>query len=283
MMFTCKNLLISGLIQSGSNFLMTMKRLLLLVLLFTVSLGFSQDKDKTLQKSNDYVYEGNALIEDDFIAAEKEYRKAISKKPDNTPAPYNLGNAYYNSGHYNEALLRHVEAANLATSKVDKHRAYHNIGNTLMKQKQCKEAVEAYKNALRNDPTDEESRYNLAIAKECAKQQGGGGGGEDDKEDEDKKEEEKDEEKKDEGNDDQDKKDGDDQEDEEGKPKDEKDNKKDGDARNEKKESEPQQGKLSPQQVKSLLEAMNNQERKVQEKMNAKKVKGVKVKTEKDW
>jgi tetratricopeptide (TPR) repeat protein len=282
MMISCKNLLLSGLNQNGSNFLIGMRSLWLIVLLFTAFPGFAQDKDKALQKSNNYVYEGNALIEDDFVAAEKEYRKAISKKPDNTPAPYNLGNAYYNSGHYNEALLRHVEAANLAVSKEDRHRAYHNIGNTLMKQKQCKQAVEAYKNALRNDPTDEESRYNLAIAKECAKEQGGGGGGEDDKKEEDKEEEQEQENKNDEGNDEQDKKDGDDQEDEEGKPQDEQD-KKDGDPRNEKKESQPQQGKLSPQQVKSLLEAMDNQERKVQEKMNAKKVKGERVKTEKDW
>ena len=44
-----------------------------------------------------------------------------------------------------------------------------------------------------------------------------------------------------------------------------------------------QPGQLSPQQIKNLLEAMNNQEQKVQEKMNAEKQKGVKVKTEKDW
>ena len=139
-----------------------------------------------------------------------------------------------------------------------------------MNRKQCKEAVEAYKNALRNDPADEESRYNLALAKECAEQQGGGGGGEDENEDEEKQDEnEENEDQKDEGNEKEDNKEGDDKEDEEGKPKDEKDDKKDGDARNEKKEQQPQQGKLSPQQVKSLLEAMNNQERKVQEKINA--------------
>lgn len=278
-----KNLLISSLYRNVSNDLITMKKLLPLVLIFSVSMAMPQEKDKALQKSNDYVYEGNVLIDDDFIAAEKEYRKAISEKPNNTPAPYNLGNAYYNTGHFNEALLRHVEAANLATTKAEKHNAYHNIGNTLMHRKQCKEAVEAYKNALRNDPADEESRYNLALAKECAKQQGGGGG-EDENEDEEKQDEnEENEDQKDEENDKEDNKEGDDKEDEEGKPKDEKDDKKDGDARNEKKKQQPQQGKLSPQQVKSLLEAMNNQERKVQEKINAQKVKGEKIKTEKDW
>ena len=41
--------------------------------------------------------------------------------------------------------------------------------------------------------------------------------------------------------------------------------------------------KLSPQQIKNLLEAMNNEENKVQEKMNASKTKGIKVETDKDW
>lgn len=258
------------------------KYTLVAVLMLMASLAFAQEKDKALQNSNDLVYEGNELVEDDFIAAEKEYRRAISIKPSNTPAPYNLGNAYYNSGHYNEALIRHIEAAELATTKADKHRAYHNIGNTLMKKKLCKEAIEAYKNALRNDPSDDESRYNLAIAKECARNQGGGGGGgEDDQEQDD--EEEKDQEQNQEGDDQEDKNDGDDQEDQDGKPSDENDQKNEGEGRNEKKEQEPRQGKLSPQQVRSLLEAMNNQERKVQEKINAQKVKGPKVKNEKDW
>lgn len=260
-----------------------MKQIIVIIVILITTFSFAQEKDKALQKSNDYVYDGNILVDEDFVAAEKEYRKAISEKPSNTSGTYNLGNAYYKTGLYSEALQRHIETAKLATTKIEKHQAYHNIGNALMQQKQCKEAVEAFKNALRNDPTDEETRYNLVIAKECAEQQGGGGG-DDDKEDEDKKDsDEKEDENKDEGNDKEDKKDGDDKEDKDGKPKDEKGDKKDEDPKNEKKKQQPERGKLSPQQVKNLLEAMNNQEKKVQEKINAKKVKGEKVKTEKDW
>jgi len=266
-----------------------MKYLILVISILTASLSLAQEEDKALQKSNDYVYEANALVKEDFVAAEQEYRKAISKKPSHVPGAYNLGNAYYTSKLYSEALLRHLETVKLATTKFDKHQAYHNIGNALMQQKQCKEAVEAFKNALRNDPTDEETRYNFVLAKECAEQQGdgGGGGGDDDKENEDKKDQDKEnedkkdgddkeDENKDEGDDKEDKKEGDDKEDKDGKPKDEKGDK-------EEQKPQPQQGKLSPQQVKNLLEAMNNQEKKVQEKINAKKVKGKKVKTEKDW
>ncbi len=257
-----------------------MKKIIVIITILISSVSFAQEKDKALQKSNDYVYDGNKLVDEDFVAAEKEYRKAISEKPSNTSGAYNLGNAYYKSGYYSEALLRHLESAKSATNKTDKHQAFHNIGNALMQQKQCKEAVEAFKNALRNDPTDDQTRYNLALAKECAKQQGGG---DDDKEDEDKKDgDDKEDENKDKGDDKEDKKDGDDKDDKDGKPKDEKG---DNDKENPKKEKKKQrqQPKLSPQQVKNLLEAMNNQEKKVQDKINAKKVKGVKVKTEKDW
>ncbi|MBE9488719.1 MAG: aerotolerance regulator BatC [Bacteroidetes bacterium] len=268
-----------------------MKQLIVIIVILITTFSFAQEgKDKSLQKSNDYVYQGNVIVDEDFVAAEKEYRKAISEKPSNTTGAYNLGNAYYKTGLFNEALQRHLETAKLATTKKEKHQAFHNMGNALMQQKQCKEAVEAFKNALRNDPTDEETRYNLVIAKECAEQQGDGGGGDNDKENEDKKDQENkdkkegDDEKdenKDKGDDKEDNKEGDDKEDKDGKPKDDRgDNK---DSKNEKKEQKQQSGKLSPQQVRNLLEAMNNQEKKVQEKINAKKVKGEKVKTEKDW
>ena len=72
-------------------------------------------------------------------------------------------------------------------------------------------------------------------------------------------------------------------EDEDGKPKDDNGNQNDKDPNKDKGQPKPQPGKMSPQQVKNLLEAMNNEEKKVQEKMNASKTKGVKIQTEKDW
>lgn len=270
-----------------------MKYLTLLLLFFT-SVTFSQDNEKekeqllATKKSNDFVYEANELMNDDnFISAEKEYRKAISKQPTSVAGTYNLGNSYYKKGNYEEALYRQQQAAKNATDKSSKHKAFHNIGNILMKNKQCKEAVEAYKSALRNDPTDDETRYNLGLAKECAEQQKDDQPDENQDKDKDKQDENKDkdqdnkdqqdQDKKDKKDDqkDQDKKDGDDQKDQE-KPKDEK-------GKDENQQQKPQPGKLSPQQIKNLLEAMNNQEQKVQEKINADKQKGVKVKTEKDW
>ena len=263
---------------------------LILFLLVSIS-GSAQKEEAQISLSNNYVFEGNSLVDENFIEAEKKYRLGVSAKQKNAAGSYNLGNAYYKSELYDEAMLRYLEAVNNSGLKLEKHKAYHNIGNTLMQQKRCKEAVSAFKNALRNSPSDDESRYNLALAQECAKEQGDGEGedkdkdkdeNKDDKEnsDENKDNEEK---NKDKGGEDEEKKEGDDKEDEDGKPKDDNGNQNDKDPNKDKGQPKPQPGKMSPQQVKNLLEAMNNEEKKVQEKMNASKTKGVKIQTEKDW
>lgn len=286
---------------------MNMKNLVIVVLTLTVSVCFSQEKDEqaqlALKKANNYVYEGNQLINDnEFVAAEMEYRKALSENPSSAVGAYNLANSYYKKGSLEESLFRQQQVVETSSSKEEKHKAFHNIGNILMKGKKCKEAVEAYKNALRNNPTDEETRYNLGIAKECAEQQKDqqdqnkdNKDNEDKKDQQDENKDQQDQDQKDKEGDnkedqkdkgDQDKKEGDDKKDEEGKPKDEKqdqDKGKQDDQKKDQQQPKPQPGKLSDQQIKSLLEAMNNQEQKVQEKMNAEKQKGVKVKTEKDW
>lgn len=211
-----------------------MKQLLSTLLVLVAFSLSAQEENKVVelkQKANNLVYEANALVaSEDVIAAEMEYRKALSKQSNNVAGAYNLANMYYKKDSFDEALFRLKEAANNAETKSEKHKAFHNIGNILMKNEQCKEAVEAFKNALRNNPKDEETRYNLALAKECAKNEDGGGEenkedeNQDKKEDQEKEQENKEDEKKDDNKDegDQDKKDGDKEEDENGKPKDEK-------------------------------------------------------------
>jgi len=260
-----------------------MKNLITYILfLFSIAI-FAQDKteDKKLKKRENkalnYVADANDLASaDSFVEAEMEYRKALSLKPTQVAGAYNLGHQYY-------------QALKSAVTKTEKHSAFHNIGNILMQEEKCKEAVEAYKNALRNNPSDDETRYNLGLAKDCAVNQEDepqeedkeGDDNKDKDENEDQKDKEKEQEdKKDEG--DQDEKEGDKDQDKDGKPEDEKEkDKKEGDQKKE--EKQPQPGQMSPQQIKNLLEAMENQEQKVQEKINAEKVKGVKVQTDKDW
>ncbi|SHJ51463.1 TPR repeat-containing protein [Maribacter aquivivus] len=278
----------------------------LLVVLFVCFSSLAQEvdekeKQKSLQTSTNLTWDANkALSEDDFIAAEVDYRKAISKSADNSAAPYNLGNAYYENETYNEAFGRFKEAGEASTSKADKHKAYHNMGNVFMKRKDYAKAVEAYKEALRNDPTDEETRYNLALAKELLKKEQDENKQDQDDKDKDKDQDEnKDQDKKDEG-DNEDKKDQgedgdkgdegdkdeekkDDNKDGEGDKSDQKKKPEQGDGDNEQEQQQPRPNQLSKQQVDNLLRAMQNAEKKVQDKIDAKKVKGAKIKTEKDW
>ena len=107
-----------------------------------------------------------AIENNEFITAEVAYRKAIAIEENKATGSYNLGNAYYKNSKNEEALSRFVNAAKVATTKPQRHQAFHNLGNALMNQKEYSGAVEAYKNALRNNPSDDQSRYNLALAKD---------------------------------------------------------------------------------------------------------------------
>jgi len=236
-----------------------------------------------MSQQNEYesfIEKGNNSFEENSVLSEQNYRKAISVSPEFIKGQYNFSNTLYDNEYYDEALLNQLEASKYAKTTADKHVIFHNIGNILMKKKMCKEAVEAYKNALKNNPKDDESRYNLALAKDCAKEDENEKESESEDEDEDK---EKDKEK--DQNEDQ-KDDKDQQGNEEKENEDQKENNKDDkDQQSEDKnnDNKPREKKLSPQQIKNILEAMNQEESKVQEKMNAKKLKGVKLKNEKDW
>jgi hypothetical protein len=148
-----------------------------------------------------------------------------------------------------------------------------------MKEKDYSNAVEAYKNALRNDPSDEESRYNYALAKKMLKDNPPPKDKNKDKnkdKDKDKKDDKKDpnkdkkDDKKDKGdNKDKDKKDGNDKKDKQDKGEGEK--------------PQPKPSGASKQRIDNLLDAVNNEEKKVQEKVNAQKVQANPKKPEKDW
>lgn len=254
-------------------------------------------KEKALRLSTDLIWQGNKdLSENKFPDAEVAYRKAIAKSPENAVAPYNLGTAYYEQETFSEAFGRFKEAGEAASSKEEKHKAYHNMGNVFMKRKEYEKAVEAYKEALRNGPTDEETRYNLALAKEMLKKDQQNQDNKDNKDDQDNKDnKDKDQDQKNEGdnkdqeNQNQDQKDKGDEGDK-GDEKNDENEKGDGDEKKEQnKNPQEQKGQeqrpdqLSKQQVENLLRAMQNAEKQVQDKIDAQKVKGAKVKNEKDW
>ena len=246
---------------------------ILLAFSFAVS---AQEKDKTLPKAND------EYAEKKFVDAEANYRISHSKFPKKAAALYNLGNAIYKQNQNSEAKFAYAKAIKNTKSRAEKHGAFHNLGNVLMKEKNYSEAVEAYKDALRNKPSDEETRYNYALAKKMLKENPPKDDKNKDK-NKDKKDDKKDDENKDKKDD---KKDGDkDKKDDKGK---DKDKPKDKPGENDKKpgdkgQPKPAPGGISKQRLENLLDAVNNEEKKVQEKVNAQKVKGKPVKTEKDW
>lgn len=268
----------------------------------------SVDPKKAIEAQN-LTYKANeSVAKDHFVKAETQYRKAIGTDPNNPIAAFNLGSTFYNNESYSEALSPLKKAATVVEDEAQKHAVFHNMGNVFMKSKTYEKAVEAYKEALRNDPTDHETRYNLALAKEMLKKE------QQEKDQEQKDQNQKDDSKKDQDQDQKDKQDqeGDQKKDQEGNPDEGEGDKKDdnGDPKDpgeqekeeqkkgegdrkketeqkpkEKEESQapPRKSQLSPQQIQNLLEAMQNAEKKSQEKLDAKKVKGVPVKTKKDW
>lgn len=282
-----------------------LKLLFSAVFLFAVFPASAQeDPEKAARDARKFMSEAEeALEEEDFASAEAYYRKAISKDPANASARYNLGNLYHNKELTGEAIERDSQAANIAEEKPLKHKSFHNKGNAYMAQKKYPEAIEAYKNALRNNPNDEETRYNLALAKKLWEQEKKDGGNDSDQEKGNKEQEQKE-------NQEQQGDQGDQEQDQQGDPKDQEggdqqdeqkqDPKKEGEGEQKQEQQEgegkqpqqtPQQqqqqqpvpGQLSPQQVKNLLEAMGNEEKKVQEKMNAEKVRGIPTRAAKDW
>lgn len=246
-----------------------------ILLVFSLAIT-AQEKDALLPKANEEFAAKN------YADAEANYRISHSKFPRRTVASYNLGNAIYRQNQFSESKIAFANALKTIRTYPQKHKAFHNLGNVFMKEKNYSQAVEAYKNALRNNPEDEETRYNYALAKKMLK----------DNPPKDDKNKEKDKNK--DKNKDKDKKD--DKKDGENKDK----NKDKGDQNKDKKENQgdkekkddpsknqgqpkPNPGGISQQRVQNLLDAVNNEEKKVQNKVNAQKVKGKPVQTEKDW
>ena len=151
------------------------------------------------QQDKKFIKEGNALFENkQYKQAEKSYQQALKKDKESYKATFNLGDAYYKQEKYEEAAQQFQALTHRATSKDTLAKAYHNLGNALLKTKKYEESATAYKNALKNNPTDEDSRYNLAYAQQMLKQQQQQQQNKDkDKDDKDNKKDKKDKDKKD--------------------------------------------------------------------------------------
>ena len=120
----------------------------------------------------DYIRKGNRLFNDSvFVDAEVNYRKALEVNPKSTVSMYNLGNTLSQQQKMQEAMEQYVSASNIEKDKMKLAQIYHNMGVLLQAGKDYAKAVDAYKMSLRNNPADDETRYNLALAQKMLKDQ----------------------------------------------------------------------------------------------------------------
>lgn len=121
------------------------------------------------QNDRDYIRKGNKLFHaKEFAKAEVQYRKSLSKNANNTIALYNLGNALLAQGKPKDAMKMYEKMVQVEKNKVRLAKAYHNMGVIFQSQKNFAEAINCYKNSLRRNPHDNETRYNLVL---CQRQQ----------------------------------------------------------------------------------------------------------------
>lgn len=240
-------------------------RSIILILISFISLsGFGQTEKK-------YIRSGNQLYEDKKYAdAELSYRKALDKKSNSFESAFNIGNSLYKEGKFPEAATQFGKLTEATTDKELLSKVYHNLGNSYVKAQKLQEGIDAYKKALIQNPSDQDTKYNLAYVQKLLKQQ--------QQQKKDDKDKNKDQQKKNKDNkDDKDKQKQDQQK------KQDQQNKQD-QQQNQQKQNQQQQGKqISPQDAQRMLDAVQNDEKKLQKKLEEQKASGEKVKVLKNW
>ena len=265
------------------------------------------------QQERKFIREGNELFEkQDFEKAEVEYRKAADKKANSFEAAFNMADALYKQKKYDEALEQFSALAKQETDKERLGEIYHNIGNTLLAMEKTDESIEAYKNSLRNRPASEQTKYNLEFARHKQQQdqqnqdqnkdqnidqnkdqnkdnQDQNKDQNQDQQDQNKDQQDQNKDRQDQNKDQQNKDQQDQNKDQQNK--DRQDQNKDQQNKNDQNKDQQQhpqqqQGKISKEDAERLLEALQNDEKNVQEKVQKQKAqeqKAKKMKIEKDW
>ena len=137
-----------------------------LLLLFITTSTFAQKAER------DYIRKGNRAYKDSvYVDAEVNYRKALEANPKSTISMFNLGNTLLQQNKVQEAMEQYAGAARIEKDKSKLAQTFHNIGVVFHAQKDYAKAIEAYKESLRNNPKDDETRYNLALAQKMLKDQ----------------------------------------------------------------------------------------------------------------
>lgn len=225
-----------------------MKGILTILFIFAIVMNtFSQNEKK-------FIRDGNKLYnQKNYNDAEVSYRKSLVKDTNYSIGKYNLANSLYKQKNYNEASRLYSNLAEKETDKDIKSKIYHNLGNSYLQAKEYEKSINAYKQALRNNPKDIDTKYNMSYALQMMKQQQQNKNKKDNKKDDNKKENKKN------------------------------DQNKDNQQNQDKKQQEQKQKQLKKEEAERMLEALKNDEKKTLDKVKKQKAVGVRVKTEKDW
>jgi len=261
------------------------KLILLLALISLNSMATAQDEEKR------NLYYGNSYFDkENYDEAIFYYQEAIAAAPLSFKPQFNMANAYFRKGDFEKAQALYESIVELAPTDYDKSRVYHNLGNTHMYNQKLDDAIDAYKSALRLNPLDEETRYNLAYALFLKQEQ------------EKQEEQNQDQNNEDENNDGENNEgqNGSENQDENGNPQDENENgdendedKNEGDenegesndSENEKndKGNKSAPSKISKEQAKRILDAAYKREKEIQKLIETNKKVGEGTSSKKDW
>jgi len=225
------------------------------------------------QKERKYIRQGNSEFEEaNYQNSEVSYRKAVDLEEEKSHQPaFNVGDALYKQEKYEDAITQFESIAELELPKEEKAKVYHNLGNSLLQSNKLKESVEAYKKALRNNPNDQDTKYNLAYAQKKLEQQQQQQQNQDQNKDQNKDQDQKDQNK--------------DQQDQD-QNKDKQDQNKDKnqqDQKDQKEQQQQQKQQISKEDAERILQAIANDEKETQQKVKEEKAAAAKVKTEKEW
>ena len=249
-----------------------MKKAFMIVLVF-LFLPFAANA----QKERKYIREGvKEYQEGKYNEAEISFRNALEKDSSSLPANYDVANSLYKQEKYDEAGKLYSDLSGEMTSDKERADAWHNLGNSFLQKKDYEKSIEAYKNSLRIRPADDQTRYNLAYAQAMLKRQQ-----EQEKQQQQKdKQENKDKEQENKNKQDQQEKQK--QEDEQKQQEQKQQDQKQEDQKKQEQTQAVKQG-ISKEEMERMLQAIQQQEKKVLNKIEKEKAKPAKVTTEKDW
>ena len=246
--------------------------LILLVLMGIIS-AYGQNERKVIRDGV------RAYENEEFGEAEVQFRKAENINQESYEAEFNTGAALFSQEKYEETVKQYQSLLDQTDDAGKTAQIWHNIGNSLLEAQQYTPSIEAYKNSLRKNPTDEDTRYNLAYAKQKLNEQQQQEKNQDQDKDKDKdkdqNDQDQDKDKDQDQNQDQNQNQNKDQQDkQDGQPQDQGDDQQD---------QQPVPEKISMEDAERMLEAIQQQEKDVKDKVDKKKAAAAKVKTEKDW